>query len=224
MKSLLSSKIVNIKNLNLGDIEEIIKEIEGPAKKIKITCLDPEGLCGALNFLIPAYQQVKNDGLKKKSSEKKRIKGDKEFYKSYFKRTIDNILSTYLTVKNDKKKLIDKGFSDNEINTAILVILTELRIQKTQAKQALALIDNALKHCETKIYTTESLFLYTILPNVYNKYFDRSFGTSQSSLTNENSGPGIRFIQAVTKHMGIEKKAGTIARSCKPDRKKTLTQ
>lgn len=195
--------------ITLNQVKDIIEYVRFP-------CEEPENLERALNIFIGQYEQIKDSPQPSKRTEKNEIKKDHTNFMRLYERYTKDLLSSYILIESKKELLLAQGLSKQQVEIALLVILTTQEINEDEKKYADQLIEEQIKSIpEGPQIRFKNVFLCSLLPRIYETHFNRAFGTSRSDITNEYGGPGVRFIQAVSEHMGIPMKGPAIAQAYK---------
>ena len=198
-----------MKELSLQRTNDIISYVGYP-------CSNPEALMRSLNTFIKQYEQVKNAPQPDKRTKKKQIRQDQESLSEFYKRSEESLLHSYALIGSRKKSLKEKGLSAQQIDNALTALLLTLDINQREKDEMDKLLDKAISDIpETRQPQFKKVFLCGLLPRVYEEHFERKFGVSQSSITNKNSGPGVRFIKAVSELMELDMKEAAIAKAYK---------
>ena len=183
---------------------------------VGLSCGNPEALMRSLNIFVEQYEQVKNVPQPDKRTKKKQIRQDQESMTEFYKLYEESLLHSYALIGSREKILKEKGLSAQQIDSALTALLLTLDINQRERDEMDKLVDKAIGDIpETRQPKFKNVFLCGLLPRIYEEHFERKFGVSQSSITNKNSGPGVRFIKAVSEHMKLDMKEAAIAKACR---------
>lgn len=202
-----------MKKISLEKTKDIIDYVGFP-------CSNPEALMRSLNIFMKQYEQIKSAPQPDKRTIKKQINQDQESMSEHYKLNEESLLHSYALIGNYDKSLMKVGLSEKQIDNALTVLLLTLDINQREKSGIDKLLDKAIGDIpETSQPKFKNVFLCGLLPRIYEEHFDRKFGVSQSSITNKNSGPSIRFVKIVSEHMKLDMKEAAIAKAYKDFKK-----
>lgn len=196
-------------DITLSQVKSIIEYVGHP-------CEDPENLAAALNIFVQQYETIKDKPQPDKRTKKKELNQNKKSFTEWHDVFEESLLSSYSLIGNGKESLLSRGLSEEQIDTALTVLLFALDNNQKERGKADGFIESAINSIPDKPQAKfKNVFLCGLLPSIYEEYFGMEFGISQSSLTNKVGGPGVRFVKAVSEYMNIPMKEANIAQSYK---------
>ncbi len=196
-------------DITLSQVKSIIEYVGHP-------CEEPESLAKALNIFIKQYEQIKDKPQPDKRAKKNNLNQDRESFTEWYDAFEENLLSSYSLIGNGKDSLLSRGLSEEQVDTALTVLLFALDNNQNERSKADGLIESAINSIPDKPQAKfKNVFLCGLLPRIYEEHFGLTFGTSQASLSNKVGGPGVRFIKIISEHMGIGMSETAIAQSYK---------